>query len=342
MSSKCPVPHDQRANHPMLASFRHAEEQEAHAAPSPAPTLLPAAAEGVLTSPPDGASNADGGTRPSTCPVPHEQRATHPLFRPATNNANIKEKHPTAAAAAAAATAEAAGTESGGGRSSGGDTAAGVALDPSTSANMMHAPNQRPAPGQKWLLPTERQRSSIPRGDFVPGHQEDKTAQELAKSGGKTGDGGEGGEDKKNWVYPSEQMFFNAMNRKGWGPKEEDMPVVIKIHNAVNERTWMEVMKWEAMHAECNEPKLFKFMGRPKDLSPKARVNELMGYKKPFDRHDWVVDRCGQHVRYIIDFYEGNVDRTRDGRQGFFLDTRPALDSPGAFVDRLKMWWHKL
>ena len=120
------------------------------------------------------------------------------------------------------------------------------------------------------------------------------------------------------------------------------MPVVIKIHNAVNERTWMEVMKWEAMHAECNEPKLFKFMGRPKDLSPKARVNELMGYKKPFDRHDWVVDRCGQHVRYIIDFYEGNVDRTRDGRQGFFLDTRPALDSPGAFVDRLKMWWHKL
>jgi hypothetical protein len=23
----------------------------------------------------------------------------------------------------------------------------------------------------------------------------------------------------------------------------------------------------------------------------------------PFDRHDWVVDRCGQEVRYVIDFY---------------------------------------
>jgi cytochrome c heme-lyase len=25
------------------------------------------------------------------------------------------------------------------------------------------------------------------------------------------------------WVYPSEQMFFNAMRRKGWSPREEDM-----------------------------------------------------------------------------------------------------------------------
>ena len=48
-----------------------------------------------------------------------------------------------------------------------------------------------------------------------------------------------------------------------------------------------------ARGVECAEPKLYKFMGRPKDLSPKARVNALMGYKKPFDRHDWVVDRCG-------------------------------------------------
>ena len=25
------------------------------------------------------------------------------------------------------------------------------------------------------------------------------------------------------WTYPSEQMFFNAMLRKGWSPREEDM-----------------------------------------------------------------------------------------------------------------------
>ena len=25
------------------------------------------------------------------------------------------------------------------------------------------------------------------------------------------------------WVYPSEQMFYNAMKRKGWSPSEDDM-----------------------------------------------------------------------------------------------------------------------
>ena len=79
--------------------------------------------------------------------------------------------------------------------------------------------------------------SNIPRGDFKPVHQED------VPSNGET------------WVYPSEQMFFNAMKRKGWEPKEEDMRAVVGIHNAVNERTWAEVMKWEKMHAAaCGNP----------------------------------------------------------------------------------------
>lgn len=38
-------------------------------------------------------------------------------------------------------------------------------------------------------------------------------------------------------------------------------------------------------------------MGRPNQLSPKARLLNLLGYKLPFDRHDWVVDRCGRDVR---------------------------------------------
>lgn len=50
-----------------------------------------------------------------------------------------------------------------------------------------------------------------------------------------------------NWVYPSQQQFFNAMLRKGWSPREEDMPQVVAIHNTVNERTWAEVRKWEAI-----------------------------------------------------------------------------------------------
>jgi len=31
-------------------------------------------------------------------------------------------------------------------------------------------------------------------------------------------------------------MFFNAMRRKGFSPKEEDMRIVVAIHNTVNEK----------------------------------------------------------------------------------------------------------
>ena len=51
----------------------------------------------------------------------------------------------------------------------------------------MPPPNQRPSPDQPFALPTDRQTSSIP----------------------KVGDKGE------KWVYPSQQMFWNAMLRKG-------------------------------------------------------------------------------------------------------------------------------
>lgn len=37
--------------------------------------------------------------------------------------------------------------------------------------------------------------------------------------------------------------------------------------------------------------------GRPQEFSPKARLLNLLGYRLPFDRHDWVVDRCGEEVR---------------------------------------------
>ncbi len=37
--------------------------------------------------------------------------------------------------------------------------------------------------------------------------------------------------------------------------------------------------------------------------SPLARLKSWAGGPLPFDRHDWWVDRCGQEVRYVIDFY---------------------------------------
>jgi len=37
--------------------------------------------------------------------------------------------------------------------------------------------------------------------------------------------------------------------------------------------------------------------------SPLARLQSWLGGQLPFDRHDWYLDRCGEEVRYVIDFY---------------------------------------
>ena len=72
----------------------------------------------------------------------------------------------------------------------------------------------------------------------------------------------------------------------------------------MNEATWQHVVMWELLHrAECGQPKLMRFLGRPHDLSPAARFASWFGKPLPFDRHDWYIDRCGQEVRYVIDFY---------------------------------------
>ena len=166
-------------------------------------------------------------------------------------------------------------------------------------------------------------------------------------------------------MYPSEQQYFNAMRRKGWGPQETDMHAVVAIHNSVNEQSWREVLKWEhENHPEtAHGVKLKRFVGRPKDMSPKARLKTWMGYAPPFDRHDWIVERPnGEEIRYVIDFYTGakpgaadtasssnsstgSATETREtafARQpqrqvAIHIDARPALDSVGSAVDRLRM-----
>ena len=194
-------------------------------------------------------------------------------------------------------------------------------IDP---ANQMPAEaNQKPSPGQPFPLSTNRVVSSIPRA-------------------GK----------KENWVYPSEQMFWNAMLRKGWkwekadetsdGPiNQKDMSDIIRIHNTNNELAWQAVLKWEmALHKkECpSGPQLIRFGGRAKDYSPRARIRNWMGYVLPFDRHDWVVDRCGTEVRYIIDYYDGELD-SPTGKFAH-LDVRPAMDRFGNIWDRMVVaWW---
>ena len=93
-------------------------------------------------------------------------------------------------------------------------------------------------------------------------------------------------------------MFYDAMRRKGWDADRAAIPAVVAIHNAVNERAWTEVLRWEAMHrGSCGNPTLLRFEGRPKDISPRAWARSWMGYALPFDRHDWVVDRSAPPAR---------------------------------------------
>jgi cytochrome c heme-lyase len=83
------------------------------------------------------------------------------------------------------------------------------------------------------------------------------------------------------WVYPSEQQFFNAMLRKNHNPKPKDMKTIVPIHNAVNEKAWEEVLAWEAGSRGSEKcrygPGLLSFSGRPKDRTPKAWMNVMLG-----------------------------------------------------------------
>ncbi|ODV87187.1 hypothetical protein CANARDRAFT_194920 [[Candida] arabinofermentans NRRL YB-2248] len=155
-------------------------------------------------------------------------------------------------------------------------------------------------------LPEDREISSIPR----------------------TGSG-------SNWIYPSQKQFFNAMLRKSWNPESEDMQTIVPLHNLVNERAWGYIQMWENNQGgeKCGGIQLTSFKGDSKKITPRAWLGHyVFGRDLPFDRHDWVVDRCGVSVEYVIDFYskipgENEVKSNGDGRPTFYLDVRPKLNS---------------
>jgi len=185
----------------------------------------------------------------------------------------------------------------------------GQAAPPPFPANSELPANQQPTAGQRKPLPQARAVSSIP-----------------SASG-----------NEPLWVYPSQQMFYNAMKRKGYSPQEEEMDAVVAIHNAVNERAWAEVVAWEAtLHPECTaELKLLRFQGKPNEPTGKARLNTLLGYSAPFDRHDWVISRCGAEATYLLDFYNG---RATPGRPvAMHIDARPAADDWQGAWDRVRL-----
>ena len=135
--------------------------------------------------------------------------------------------------------------------------------------------SQDRAPNQTHALPTSRDESSIPRGD---------------------------GDSK--WEYPSPQQMYNALLRKGY--HDTDITAVeemVAVHNFLNEGAWAEVVGWEQrfgggllhglsvckrgeenaveeIKAEA-EPTLIRFQGRPKDMTPKAALMQLLGRVYP-------------------------------------------------------------
>ncbi|EOD46267.1 putative cytochrome c heme lyase protein [Neofusicoccum parvum UCRNP2] len=182
--------------------------------------------------------------------------------------------------------------------------------------------SQDRAAHQTLDLPTEREPSSIPRGD----------------GGG-------------NWEYPSPQQMYNAMLRKGYTDTPQDaVESMVAVHNFLNEGAWAEILEWERRFgqglahgwrasargeegslagellerwpdADSQPPRLVRFMGRPGELTPKARMMQFLGQvwpsqfsaEPPFDRHDWFVQRQvpgGDVVerRYVIDYYEGEPE----------------------------------
>ena len=193
-----------------------------------------------------------------------------------------------------------------------------IKLDPRN--NMPVVASQSRAPQQAGDLSTERVASNIPKA----------------------------GADE-TWRYPSPQMFWNALVRKGKadGAKEEDMETVVAVHNNMNELAWKRVLEWEKLRDRREEgkyePRLSRFTGRPDELSLKARLKVLFGHPPPFDRHAWIVDRGGKEVRYIIDYYSDESKADADTTPSLMspnavksikLDVRPASDSLQAFIDR--------
>ncbi|KAJ1877932.1 Cytochrome c1 heme lyase, partial [Kickxella alabastrina] len=153
----------------------------------------------------------------AVCPVDHNNRKTMEIFLP---TSTIKEDRDEEEK-------KAKGNQ-------------GVLVNPDNQMPMV--PEQQAHGGQRQTLSTQRVVSSIPRADRYAGPSE---CPSVSASSDETVNAKDNAPKGSNWVYPSEQMFFNAMRRKNWDPKEADMHSVVPIHNAVNEKCWMQILEWE-------------------------------------------------------------------------------------------------
>ncbi|GAM33259.1 hypothetical protein TCE0_003f00030 [Talaromyces pinophilus] len=215
--------------------------------------------------------------------------------------------------------------------------------------------SQERAPSQTVDLPVEREISSIPRADNTNEKWEYPSPQQMYNAMLR-----KGYTDTPQDAVESMVAVHNFLNEGAWAEIVEWEQIFSKGLRSGwekcrkgNENLAMELAKerWlceQRSEEEKLQPCLVRFQGRPQELSPKARFMQTLGWlypakfgtEPPFDRHDWYISRQTpsgpKEVRYVIDYYSGPPEPT--GEPVFFLDIRPAVDTPTAAVERLMRW----
>ncbi|PWY64739.1 hypothetical protein BO70DRAFT_375082 [Aspergillus heteromorphus CBS 117.55] len=212
--------------------------------------------------------------------------------------------------------------------------------------------SQERAPNQIVDLPVEREASSIPRSDLdenweYPSPQQMYNAM-LRK----------GYTDTPQDAVEAMVAVHNFLNEGAW----EEIVRWERLFSRGLAHGWDKCRRGEenivmdeyredlanTTKQDVAPPRLIRFKGRPQELTPKARILQSLGWlypakfetNPPFDRHDWFVMRQTpsgpKEIRYVIDYYSGPPEPT--GEPVFFLDIRPALDTPTAAVERLMRW----
>ncbi|KAL4869333.1 hypothetical protein BDV12DRAFT_185225 [Aspergillus spectabilis] len=211
--------------------------------------------------------------------------------------------------------------------------------------------SQERAPNQTVDLGVDREISSIPRGD-TEGNWEYPSPQQMYNAMLRKGH-----TDTPQDAVEAMVAVHNFLNEGAW----DEIVGWERIFSRGLSSAWDKCRRGEeniALELAQEEhygaadstppPRLIRFQGRPQELTPKAQILQALGRvypakfgtKPPFDRHDWYVVRDTpsgpKEIRYVIDYYSGPPEPT--GEPVFYLDIRPALDSPTAAVERLMRW----
>lgn len=169
---------------------------------------------------------------------------------------------------------------------------------PMTAASSSSTPTPSPVKMDRSrphdFLPTSREVSSIPRASasILPTLADPQSAEAFASTSSSSSSSpsssdppssssaapAESSARGENWVYPSEAQFFAAMERKKHNPNPADMATIVPIHNAVNERAWADLLKWEDGWGgkECGGIKLVTFKGTPGKITPRSFMNRFL------------------------------------------------------------------